>query len=395
MIFLRYYGLVAGLFFACTCLAQPANLRWYKGNLHTHTYWSDGDEFPEMVLDWYKSHGYNFVALSDHNTMAGGEKWKKITRSKLYEDAFQKYLDRFGPAWVTYKTDSGRILVKLKTLSEYKGKAEDKSFLVIPAEEITDRFNGKPIHINATNLQSVLPPQGGGSVAETMQRNIDAVLKQRAGTGVPLFPHINHPNFYYAISTQDLIALRGERFFEVYNGHPLVNNYGDSLRPGTEAMWDQINIAYANRNQPLLLGLATDDSHSYHQFGTTFSNAGRGWVMVRSDSLHAHSLIRAMESGEFYASSGVTLKTTEVNNGAIEIEIQPEAGVNYKIEFIGAETAATQSRVLVSTVGTRAVFRITNKFLFVRARITSDKVKPNPYQVGEYEMAWTQPVAVR
>lgn len=28
--------------------------QWYKGNLHTHTLWSDGDDFPEMVADWYR-----------------------------------------------------------------------------------------------------------------------------------------------------------------------------------------------------------------------------------------------------------------------------------------------------------------------------------------------------
>ena len=30
--------------------------RWWKGNLHTHSLWSDGDHYPEMVADWYKTH---------------------------------------------------------------------------------------------------------------------------------------------------------------------------------------------------------------------------------------------------------------------------------------------------------------------------------------------------
>ena len=49
-----------------------SNRKWYKGNLHTHSYWSDGDEFPEMITDWYKSAGYHFMALSDHNILAEG-----------------------------------------------------------------------------------------------------------------------------------------------------------------------------------------------------------------------------------------------------------------------------------------------------------------------------------
>jgi hypothetical protein len=67
---------------------KDASRRWYKGNLHTHSYWSDGDEYPEMIMDWYKTHGYHFIALSDHNILADGDKWVKVTKSKMYEEAF-------------------------------------------------------------------------------------------------------------------------------------------------------------------------------------------------------------------------------------------------------------------------------------------------------------------
>ena len=56
--------------------AQPA-ARWWKGNLHTHTLWSDGDDFPEMVAEWYRTRDYNFLALSDHNVLSQGMRWMK------------------------------------------------------------------------------------------------------------------------------------------------------------------------------------------------------------------------------------------------------------------------------------------------------------------------------
>ena len=55
-----------------TAHAEP---RWLKGNLHTHSFWSDGDDFPEMIADWYKGKGYQFLALTDHNVLSEGEKW--------------------------------------------------------------------------------------------------------------------------------------------------------------------------------------------------------------------------------------------------------------------------------------------------------------------------------
>ncbi len=40
---------------------------WFKGNLHTHTTKSDGDETPEKVCEWFEKHEYDFLVLSDHN----------------------------------------------------------------------------------------------------------------------------------------------------------------------------------------------------------------------------------------------------------------------------------------------------------------------------------------
>jgi len=115
--------LLSGLVLITCKSPEPKQLTWYKGNLHTHTYWSDGDEFPEMVLDWYKSKGYDFVALSDHNTVAQEEKWVVIQKSPLYENSFQNYLARFGDDWVEHKNDTGRIQVKLKLFdfNDFKG----------------------------------------------------------------------------------------------------------------------------------------------------------------------------------------------------------------------------------------------------------------------------------
>lgn len=386
------------LFFGFTlfCCKSPEmkQLNWYKGNLHTHTYWSDGDEFPELVLDWYKTHGYHFVALSDHNTLAQTEKWKLIAKSPLYETSFQNYLNKFGTEWVEYKTDTGRIQVKLKTYPEYKSKMEDAGFLIIPSEEITNNVGGKiPVHINATNLQELITPPNAATVAETLQQSVDAVLQQREKTGVPMFPHINHPNFYWAVSLEDMISLKGERFFEVYNGHPLVRNYGDSIHLDSETLWDLINVAYARRNQPLMFGLATDDSHNYHQFGEAFSNAGRGWVMVKAERLETAALIDAMEAGDFYASTGVNLKSIAFDDNELKIEVAPQEGITYKIEFIGAGENDSDSRVLKSVEGVTASFEVTSEYLFVRAKITSSKIQTNPFMEGDLERAWTQPVS--
>ena len=72
--------LVAGLA-GCRSLAPAGpspTPRWYRGNVHTHTLWSDGDSAPEAVVDWYAAHGYDFLVISDHNILPEGEFWRAI-----------------------------------------------------------------------------------------------------------------------------------------------------------------------------------------------------------------------------------------------------------------------------------------------------------------------------
>lgn len=43
------------------------SLNWYKGNLHTHTTLSDGKVSVDKCIQLYKSAGYHFLAITDHN----------------------------------------------------------------------------------------------------------------------------------------------------------------------------------------------------------------------------------------------------------------------------------------------------------------------------------------
>ncbi len=90
--------------------------RWYKGNTHTHSLWSDGDDYPEMIADWYKRAGYHFLALSDHNILSEGTRWFELKapvslKGEVVQrgggEVLQKYLRRFGPDWVELRENAG------------------------------------------------------------------------------------------------------------------------------------------------------------------------------------------------------------------------------------------------------------------------------------------------
>jgi hypothetical protein len=402
-------------------VGQEVRLRWWKGNIHTHSLWSDGNDFPEMIADWYKSHGYHFLALSDHNVLSAGIRWMKYDEivKRGGAEAVAKYRQRFGDEWVETRgtPDSPEFEVRLQPLNRFRTLLEEpERFLMIQGEEISDSAEGVPVHMNATNLEKLIEPVGGRTVAEAIDNNLRAVEEQAKQTGREVLVHLNHPNFGYAITAEDLAAVLRERFVEVYNGHPSVNHLGNGERASVEQIWDVANtIRLGQLAAPPLFGVATDDSHNYHS--AAGASTGRGWIMVRAAKLEPETIIKAIKAGDLYASSGVTFREVryDAENKTLRLEIQPEDGIEYTTQFIGTKVGYDQNseprvdakgkplrttrkysgdvgQVLATASGASPSYQLKGNELYVRAVVTSTKPHPNPSFQDQREQAWTQPV---
>lgn len=398
------------------------SLRWYKGNLHTHTLWSDGDDFPDMVADWYRHHDYHFLALSDHNILSQGMKWMpaKSIEDRGGSEVLPKYLARFGADWVETRgsAEAGDLEVRLKPLDEVRALVEEAGeFLMIPSEEITDKGS----HINATNILEAIEPQGGDSVREMIHNTLRAVDSQARQTGRMIIPHLNHPNLGdKGISPEDLAALVEDEFFEVWNGVEGDGDLGSDRRHSLETLWDITSTLRLSRyNAPPLFGLATDDSHNYH--GKPKASPGRGWIMVRSRWLTPESILTAMKRGDFYASTGVALERLEYDAASqtLTLQIKPDGDAQYTTQFIGTlrhfdqsttarvdretgeevpgtlDYSADVGKVFATVSGLSATYQLTGEELYVRAMITSNKPPLNPTSESPLQKAWTQPVGWR
>jgi len=396
------------------CSSEPT---WWKGNLHAHSYWSDGDDYPDMAVSWYKEHGYNFLAVTEHNVIADGEKWIEVDTASRRMAAYSEYLERFGDEWVEQREQDGKLQVRLKTLAEYRTLFEEPAeFLVIRSEEITDEYDDAPVHLNAINLLDLIAPLGGTSKREVLQNTVDAVIAQRDRTGQPMLVQVNHPNFEWALTPEDLVGLEGERFFEVYNGHPSVHNQGDDSRVSTERTWDIVLAERLSGGGDVMYGVAVDDAHSYHEFTSGHANPGRGWVMVRAEELSPAAIEAAMEIGDFYSSTGVRLANLHFEDATLSLEIVAEEGVSYTTQFIGTLRGYDSTKqpiddegltwvryryseeigtVLNEDSGLTPTYTLSGDELYVRAKVVSTKEKMNPNYAGELEVAWTQPFLAR
>ena len=134
--------LIFGLLVALPGLSQEYS--WYKGNPHCHTLNSDGDEYPRRVVRWYRDHGYNFIAITDHD-----------------------------------------IVIEIK----YLDTDPNDDFILIQGEAVGVYHQGVPIHVNALDTPRHIEAQEGSSIIDTLQINIKAVREAGA------IPQINHPSF--------------------------------------------------------------------------------------------------------------------------------------------------------------------------------------------------------
>ena len=282
---------------------------WCKGNVHTHTTRSDGDADPEIVVDWYKNHNYDFLVLSDHN----------------------------------HRT----------ILDEY----EDDNLILIPGEEVSARILGGdiPIHLNGIGISRVIEPIDAGGVVETLQANVN-LITQAGGIA-----SLNHPNGGWAYDHNDINQIEGATLLEVYNGWPGSNTEGGPGKFSGEEIWDKVLSS-----GKIIFGIAVDDAHHYSDFNHTMANPGRGWIVVDAAKLTAKSILDSLIAGQFYFSTGIDLKEMHMGDDSIELSISQHRDYIYNTKFIGIDGV-----VLQEVLGLQPKYQIRGDETYVRAKVTS------------------------
>lgn len=286
-----------------------------KGNIHTHSTWSDGDRPPQDVYLWYREHGYNFLALTDHNT--------------LTDPAIFRLLER-------------------------------KKFIMITGEEVTLWGAGKQVHVNALCTKTTI----GGRRFETQREALSwAVGKVKEQGGVAL---VNHPNWDWSLTAADLPAARGAALLEIWSGHPYVHTLGDETRPSHEALWDKMLTAGEG-----FAGAAIDDAHAYGAHAPeNHARPGRAWVYAFTPDLNKKAICAALAEGKLYGSTGVTLKRIVVTEDSYAVYPSDRA---VEVEFVGLGGAVLQRGKAGEDGAAR--YQLRGGEGYVRARLTNAQGK--------------------
>ena len=157
---------------------------------------------------WYQSHGYDFLVITDHNRVTDVTPWNGPTRE----------------------------------------------LVLLPGCEVTLISEGRPVHINSLGSAALPDLSTASTIAAALQRGVNAV---RAAGGVP---QINHPNYKWALTDEQLRGIANYSLLEVFNGSTDCNNIGGGGRPGVEEIWDRL-LAAGHR----IWAVAADDSHHFRR----------------------------------------------------------------------------------------------------------------------------------
>lgn len=314
-----------------------------RGNTHVHTDRSGDCDTPVPdVVKWYEERGYDFIVLTDHNH-------------------------------VTAHDHKGRIKV-------FAGV--EMTFNVAVSDGLDD-FGGACVHMNGLFADPTKKGfvRDGEPADRTRLAHYEAELKSVAALGG--LACVNHPNYTFAADAATLLRLTGKglRFFEVYNSADKSLNDGAAGRPSTEKIWDAVLTGGG-----VLYGLVSDDTHNYYDAAELLKAGFKprigdlAWIMVRAKTPDEAELRKALLAGDFYGSTGVTLRKLDVSVAAMEIEVAPEPGRTYVIRFVGRG-----GKVLAEKEGTAARYPIAGDEGYVRAMVIDSAGRK----------AWIQPTFVR
>lgn len=262
---------------------------WYTGNLHSHTTISDGILTPEECVSLYRSAGYHFLCLSEHDIYTD-------FRADFITDDFL-ILPGIEYSAVLYQDINTPNRHKIHHLHGILGTEEMQ-------RNAPDGIFSHMQHIPPLKYYRQWP---GADVAQQM-----ADMLNRHGCVVtynhPVWSRVEADEF---INTQGIVAL------EIFN----YNTVQESNTGYDTIHWDSIL-----RQGKRVYAIASDDNHNEG----LFEDSCGGWISVQAPSLTHDNLIKGILSGNYYSSSGPSISDWGIRDGIAYVNC---SAVN-KIHFI-------------------------------------------------------------
>lgn len=325
---------------------------WKKGGLHAHTLWSDGRSLPERAISAVKKAGFDFWSVTEHNEFpVSNNAWREICGEegpwppRLTEKEFNDARDIVPGRPEVRRNGWCSRAAKMMTFREMcRVFNEPDKFVLIPGCEFTNSMNTGPdgrlhaVHSNWLNIPEVPVLDHKLTKPEDMVDSHYAIYDEAAKRyNRPTYFQVNHPHWpYYDIHSTVIIERPWITHAELINGE--AERVPPAGMANIEKWWDAVNAFRISAGQPCVFGTAGDDSHFYddERGARHFGGLDGAFVVVHlPQKLTPDNLIRALNRGDFYFSTGVYFDSIIMDHekGVLKVKVRKIKGAKCHIRF--------------------------------------------------------------
>lgn len=250
-----------------TIFLQDDNAVWLKGNLHSHTVNSDGKLTPEEMIEAYKHHGYDFLAITDHDY---------YTDTRMFTD------DKFT------------MIQGFELWSNNLSNDKDIHTHFLWADKMEGIEPGQTLHL----------PERTGKVAEKFHYE----MRDKGA-----FVQLNHPH-WSMLSSPEVGDENPYHAVEIINyGTEWLENTGDGSIFWSEMLYRGVK----------LWGTGGDDNHNGAPLDSPYSDSFGGFTVVKARDRSPQAIMDALFSGSFYTSTGPSIYDFYVDGDEVHVVCSP------------------------------------------------------------------------
>lgn len=341
-----------------------ATLNRYKGNLHSHTVNSDGCHTPMESVAAFRTHGYSFLCLSEHD---------------LYTD-YRADFD--SEDFILLPGLEASACLYAEEGSEGAGAGTRAGAGTGASASAGGVSAPKPRLLKTHHMLGILGTDEMVAAAperfEHLER-LEPLVRYGSWDGAALAQELadtlhrhgciatyNHP-IWSRVEADEFVGVEGLNGLEIYN-YDTVN---ESATGYDVTYWDLMLRRGIRMN-----GFASDDNHDHGRFDDAFG----GWIVVLAPELTRDAVIRAILAGSYYSSSGPEIRAWGVRDGHVWVECSPCERVT-----LVAGGCVGAGETIIDTTGAglrRAEFALRGDETYVRVECVDARGKT----------AWTNPL---
>lgn len=268
----------------------------FRANLHCHSTFSDGKLTPEVLKDAYKSHGYQILAITDHERP--NDHTAMSEKDFLMLTAYEAHIRRLPP-YLPYEQEIHMNL--------FAKDPHNVTYIYEDPDFCRRYFKG------TDEEYATLPRAGMNKPREYTVEYINEFIRMAVENGYLVA--YNHP--YWSMEEEERI-LSYENIFSLE-----IANYGSDKNNRIEYAYSSVIYDKMLRRGMRRFCHGGDDNHNGKPFDHPQNGSFGAWTMIMADELSYPAVIGAMERGDMYASTGPEIKELYVEDGTVHIECSP------------------------------------------------------------------------